>query len=288
MRILILGASGTLGKSMMQSFSSNPRLKVLGTTTGKRNREDLELFEWPKNNLDDLILRFSPKLIINLAAKLNSKTLDSNLSEKLDAYKINSELPLALNKFANDICTLHMSTDAVFKGNSHMYNERSQMDGVGVYARSKIQGELNLQSGKIIRCSILGRSLKKEISIPNLLLNQPRNSEMQIIANEYWNGLTADGFAEFIHTIIQNDLYESLNPINHLTPSNYLTKYELFQLLAIKLGRTDLRLVPFYSEHPQSRLLETLHKSKFEAFWKETSFKHIPSIEELIQAANLN
>ena len=287
MKILVLGATGMVGRSLRIKFETCSEFQVLGTTTKQESSGNLLPFRWPKDSLHKLIESTSPDVIINVAAYLDHKLLNFDEFARQEAFTLNTDLPLALSPIAEIIPVLHVSTDGVFSGKNPPYTELSFTDGEGVYAESKIKGETSLANGKILRCSILGRSPNPLISIPNLLLGRPRNSQMEISENEYWNGVTSFAFAEFISSLLNNNLLSSMSKVQHVVPKNPINKIGLFREIAIAIGRNDLTFIPAIAKVPRSRTLTTINSDFLEEVWGSTIFGQVPSIRDMIKASDL-
>ena len=287
MKILVLGATGMVGRSLRIKFETYSEFQVVGTTTKQESSENLLLFRWPKDSLHKLIESTSPDVIINVAAYLDHKLLNFDEFARQEAFTLNADLPLALSPIAEKIPVLHVSTDGVFSGKNPPYTELSFTDGEGVYAESKIKGETRLANGKILRCSILGRSPNPFISIPNLLLGKPRNSQMEISENEYWNGVTSFAFAELISSLLKNNLLASMSKVQHVIPKNPINKIELFREIAIAIGRNDLTFIPAIAKAPRSRTLTTIDSDFLEEVWGSTIFGQGPSVHDMIKASDL-
>ena len=287
MKILVLGATGMVGRSLLRKFEADSEFQVAGTTTKQVSIENLLLFRWPKDSLYQLIESTSPDVVINVAAYLDHKLLNFDEFASHEAFTLNADLPLALSPIAEKIPVLHVSTDGVFSGKNPPYTEISFTDGEGVYAESKIKGETSLVNGKILRCSILGRSPNPLISIPNLLLGKPRNSHMELSENEEWNGVTSFAFAEFITSLLKNNFLASMSKVQHVMPKNPINKIELFREIAIAIGRNDLTFTPAITKAPRSRTLTTINSDFLQEIWRSTSFGQVPTIQEMIKASDL-
>lgn len=272
-----------VGQSVLRKLEADARLSVVGTTTGQDPRANLTRFRWPQDSLTQLVEEVSPHVILNLAAKLDNKTLDIDRVAGQEMFSLNSDLLSSLSDISEKARLLHMSTDGVFSGKNPPYTEDSDTDGEGIYAKSKIQGELNITNGKILRCSIIGRSPNPQISIPNLLLRQQQNAVMSISDNEFWNGITSGAFAEFVHSLLVNNLLDSMLRVQHVIPRYPLTKKELFKEVSKAVGREDINFDSTIIEDPRSRILGTREMEFLTKVWKQTSFGKIPSIEEMLE-----
>jgi dTDP-4-dehydrorhamnose reductase len=288
MRILILGATGMVGQSVLRIIEANSSLSVVGTTTRRDSRTNLTRFCWPQDSLERLVDKVSPEVILNLAAKLDNKSIDIDDVAQQEMFALNSDLLSSLSLMSEKVKLIHMSTDGVFSGRNPPYTEESATDGEGIYAKSKIQGELNITNGKILRCSVIGRSPNPSISIPNLLLRQKQNAVMKISNNELWNGITSSALAEFISSLLINNLLNSMNRIQHVIPRYPLSKIELFQEVSKAVGREDIRFVSTMTDEPRSRILVTREIEFLTQVWEKTSFGKIPSIEEMLERSDFS
>jgi dTDP-4-dehydrorhamnose reductase len=201
-------------------------------------------------------------------------------------FALNSDLLSSLSMISDKVKLIHMSTDGVFSGKNPPYTEESATDGEGIYAKSKIQGELNITNGKILRCSIIGRSPNPQVSIPNLLLRQQQNAVMTISHNELWNGITSSAFAEFISSLLVNNLLDLMDRVQHVIPRYPLSKIELFQEVSKAVGREDIRFNSTITNEPRSRILATREMKFLTKVWEQTSFGKIPSIEEMLEESD--
>ena len=272
-----------VGQSVLRKLEADSSLSVVGTTTRQDLRANLIRFRWPQDSLTQLVEEISPRVILNLAAKLDNNSLGADRVAQQEMFTLNSDLLSSLSVISEKVKLIHMSTDGVFSGKNPPYTEDSDTDGEGIYAKSKIQGELNITNGKILRCSIIGRSPDPQISIPNLLLRQQQNAVMSISDNELWNGITSGAFAEFVHSLLVNDLLDLMPGVQHVIPRYPLTKKELFKEVSKAVGRVDLNFDSTITEDPRSRILHTREMEFLTKVWEQTSFGKIPSIEEMLE-----
>src|SRR5690554_753762 len=136
-RILILGANGTIGHTLIRVLSEDPFLDVWGairspaaarhfsTTIAEKLRSGIDA-----NNIDGIMRIMSdlkPDVVINCIGLV--KQLDDAI-DPLVVLPINAMLPHRLAQ----ICALagvrliHFSTDCVFSGNRGNYVETDPMD----------------------------------------------------------------------------------------------------------------------------------------------------------------
>lgn len=131
-KILVLGASGQIGKSLKKYLVNWGKVEFL-------NRRELDF----KNIelLESKIKEFQPEFIINAAAYTN---VDGAEDYQKDAFQVNSFAVAKLAKLAHThgIVLVHFSTDYVFDGKKNSpYNETDIPNPLSVYGKSKLEGE---------------------------------------------------------------------------------------------------------------------------------------------------
>jgi dTDP-4-dehydrorhamnose reductase len=140
MKILLLGCKGQLGRCLMD------QLEITDHEVSYTWREQIDItdFEAPKKT----IVSIAPDFIINSTAYT---AVDKAEDDQQTADLINH---LAVKNIAGicsnlDCWLVHVSTDYVFDGNSEVpYKEDDETNPQGVYGKTKLKGELAIQSSK--------------------------------------------------------------------------------------------------------------------------------------------
>jgi dTDP-4-dehydrorhamnose reductase len=148
LKILLTGRHGQVGWELEQ------RLKGLGKIFAF-DRSTLDLTQ--ARQIRDVVSRIQPDLIINAAAYT---AVDKAESEQELAEAVNSTAPGILAQAAKDhnAAMIHFSTDYVFDGSKPTpYNEDDSCNPMGVYGKTKWQGEQNILATGI-PCIILRTS----------------------------------------------------------------------------------------------------------------------------------
>lgn len=133
-KIIITGANGQLGRSVIKYYENCSEIELIKTDV-----DELDISKLDK--VLDLVTKTEPYAIINCAAY----TLVDKCETEVDlAYKINAigprNLAIAANKVNAKI--VHISTDYVFQGNGHKpYTEFDHTMPTSVYGSSKLAGE---------------------------------------------------------------------------------------------------------------------------------------------------
>lgn len=149
MKILLLGANGQLGKTLIQTKPE--KINLISLSKNELNFLNV-------NNCLEIIDEISPDIIINAVAYTN---VDKAESESEIAQKINAHTPYEIASNFKKLGSkfVHISTDFVFDGSkSQPYKTNEKVNPLSQYGKSKALGEkllLKLDHTKIIRTSWL-------------------------------------------------------------------------------------------------------------------------------------
>jgi dTDP-4-dehydrorhamnose reductase len=234
MRILITGASGLLGLNL--ALETTHRHKVFGAVN--QNVLKTDAFTVIQTNLlapgavEHLLERTQPDWIIHCAALAN---LDACEADPLLAKQLNTELPYTLARYVvrSGARLLHVSTDSVFDGLHGNYTEEDVPSPVGVYTRTKLDGELAVAQADpraiIARVNLFGWSLPGNRSLAEFFFNNLST------------GRQVKGFTDVIFCpLLTNDMAElfikmlelNLSGLYHVVSSECLSKYDFGVRLA--------------------------------------------------------
>ena len=138
MKILIVGTGGQLGYELMRQ--------------GQAQNLDIHGVDYPQTDITvmsqviNVFAKYRPLLVINAAAYTD---VDGAESEPELATAINKDGPANIARLCteNNIPLIHISTDYVFDGTKGSpYRETDPVSPIGVYGRSKAEGETALRS----------------------------------------------------------------------------------------------------------------------------------------------
>ncbi|MGD8105710.1 dTDP-4-dehydrorhamnose reductase [Pantoea sp. FN0302] len=137
MRVLLTGAYGQLGRSLLDRFPADWILLACGSA---------ELDITNQAAVDRIVRRFQPQVIMNAAAYT---AVDKAETDRIRAMKINAIGPENLARAARDngAQLIHISTDYVFDGTKTTpYVESDVPCPVNFYGLSKWEGEKRVQA----------------------------------------------------------------------------------------------------------------------------------------------
>jgi dTDP-4-dehydrorhamnose reductase len=147
--------------------------------------------------------------------------------DKSRAIYINAYFPKFLEEHYNNSDTklIHISTNGVFSGKNHPYQEVSFYDGETFYGRTKALGEINNNKDLTLRTSIIGPELTKHgKSLFHWFHTQ--TSDISGYTSSLWSGLTTIEMARAIELAIE----QQITGVYHLVPNEKISKYELLKI----------------------------------------------------------
>ena len=284
--ILILGVDGMLGNMLADVFSQKSSSKLFFTSRRDQHRNknlngEIISFDALSNGFSNLASMVQPSHVINCIGAIKPRINESDNESIINAQTINSFLPLNIAKSANELNFkyLQIGTDCVFNGSIGMYNEESNTDAEDIYGKTKIAGEISADNKTVIRSSIIG----PEGGIGSSLLNwfyYERSKEVNGFNNHLWNGVTTLNFANVINGMIENNYDAGL--IQHLIPSDIVTKYELLHLFANYFNK-EISINKIEADTVINRTLSTLNQKQNKVLWNFGGYSEIPTVEENIK-----
>lgn len=240
-KVLVLGASGMLGNSILRLFYQTDGYSVIGTV---RSGQAVSLL--PENvrnfvlsgidvlNVDSLIQLMDdvrPDLVINCVGVVKQL---SDASNPLVALPINSLFPHRLAHICSisNARLVHMSTDCVFTGNKGMYTEHDVADAQDLYGVSKRLGEVDYSNAITLRTSIIGHELNGSRSLIDWFLAQ--EDQVKGYTNAIFSGLPTIEIGKLIRDyVIPNP---DLRGVYHVSAAP-INKYDLLSLVAKVYGK---------------------------------------------------
>jgi dTDP-4-dehydrorhamnose reductase len=240
-KILVLGASGMLGNTVLRYFATRTEHEVVGVVRSGRslgflptevrgkiiNGEDVE-------NFDALVRLFDhhrPTVVINCVGLI--KQLGDS-KDPLAAIPINSVLPHRLAR----LCALvgarmiHPSTDCVFSGAKGLYGEGDLPDATDVYGRTKLLGDVDYPHVLTLRTSIIGHELAGHHSLVCWFLAQ--EGAVRGFSKAVFSGLPTVEIARIINEYVLP--FPELSGLYHLS-AEPIDKYSLLKLIAKIYGK---------------------------------------------------
>lgn len=247
MKVLILGAGGMLGNSVIRVMCENQHFTVFGTV---RSSNDPQIFSTKtakkiitgvdvtdRDSLVKLFAKVKPDVVINCIGLVKQL---AEVDDPLIALPINAMLP---HQLAN-LCGLagarlvHISTDCVFAGTKGNYVETDTSDATDLYGKSKYLGEVSYPHTITLRTSIIGHELQSAHGLIGWFLSQ--NQQCKGYKKAIFSGLPTVALARIIRDIVIPN--PDLSGVYHVA-TEPISKYDLLSLVADIYGKA-IEIVP--------------------------------------------
>ena len=193
MKILITGSGGQLGRELINQG------QLKGFSVQAPSEDDMDITDLEK--IDRCMAFHQPEVVINAAAYTQ---VDKAESEAALAFAVNTTGSANLARMCakTKIPLVHISTDYVFDGQKgRSYLETDAISPVGIYGRSKAEGEIEIRSHLkehiILRTSWLygihGHNFAK--TMLKLATTKPK---IRVVADQYGSPTNAADLAQTI------------------------------------------------------------------------------------------
>ena len=181
MRVLVLGANGMIGSTMIRVFSERDDWEVYGTVRQESAKQyfSAKIAERLLANVDvanfdslvEALARTHPDVVVNCIGATKHK---AGGNEPLMAIPLNALLPhrLATLCAAAHARLVHVSTDCVFSGKKGNYSEDDLPDAEDVYGKTKALGEVDYLNAITLRTSTIGHELHSSYGLLDWFFTQ--------------------------------------------------------------------------------------------------------------------
>jgi len=284
-KVLVLGSTGMLGSAVVEALQQKGHEVVIASRSIG--------IKFDAVNLDTEKLLTAASLqkgdfVVNCVGLTKSRIDEASMASRSLSIKLNIDFPNALAKAAEKLGVkiIQVATDCVFSGLAGGYSEGSAHDPLDVYGKTKSLGETPSPNVMHLRCSLIGPEVGRSSLFFEWVRQQPVRAQINGYNNHFWNGLSSLAFAKVVSGIIKEDLFKS--GVQHLVPSDEVTKDELVRLELSALGRDDVQVTSTEGEHPIDRTLATDRTGFNTQLFLAAGYKKIPTIEEMVLEACMN
>lgn len=251
-QVLVLGATGMLGRIVYEYLFKEAGKNVNGTSTNRQSKK-LIYFKFRKpTDLESLFEKNRISFVINCIGALKG-----SLEKKIKL--LNIILPHSLLRLSKKYSfkIVNISTDAVFSAISGQVYETSTPNPEEIYGRSKLKGEL-LENTINIRTSILGFDPIEHKGLLEYILKN-KNKKISGLTKKIWAGSTTLQLSHFIKWLISGDNFNNLlkkTNVIHFSPLGPVTKYEILKTFS---NLTNNVKIIKKNAAKQTRILKTIY-----------------------------
>ncbi|NLU78816.1 SDR family oxidoreductase [Micromonospora sp. HNM0581] len=232
-RLLVLGATGMLGHTLMQELLDSPDIEVRGAARGtvglppavaERVTSGVDILA--EGRIGRLLDDVRPDVVVNCVGVIKQRP---EVQNAVHTVTVNALFPhqLAQECTRRDARLVHVSTDCVFSGDRGGYVETDVPDPPDLYGRSKLLGEVDRAPALTLRTSIVGHELNGNRSLIDWFLSQ--NSVVSGYTKAIYSGITTVEFARLLRSVVLPQ--EDLTGLYHVAALP-ISKYELLRLVA--------------------------------------------------------
>ena len=247
MRVLVLGANGMIGSTVLRVLSEKNDWQVYGSIRdGSLKRFfSAEIGEHLIEGIDvehpDFLVKIldktRPNVVVNCAGLTKHKP---EAEDPLVSIPINTLMP----HYLAGLCKLvgarliHVSTDCVFSGEKGNYSENDFADARDVYGKSKALGELYYPHTITLRTSTIGHELQSTYGLLDWFLSQ--EGRCKGYTRAIFSGMPTVVFAQVIRDVVIP--HKELTGLYHIA-AKPIAKFDLLKLIADVYGKT-IEMVP--------------------------------------------
>lgn len=286
MRLLITGASGMLGATLVNLFKNEFNVFATGNSTFKEQHEQYLEFDLGEASYRRLIDWSNPDIIIHSGALTNGNLCKENPEL---AFKING---LSVEKFIkytkSNVKIVYISTDAVFKSETHMALETDFPHPENVYGKSKELGEFFLLNSakqfSIIRTTIVGFNLnKKKNGFVEWIINSSKgNEEIGLFDDVIFTPISIYDLSSEIKFLIKNNYINS--EIIHIAGNESCSKYEFGTRMLKSIGLSTSNVKSTSILEFKDRAKRCTDQTLDTTFYQKKYKRELPSLSNTIQS----
>lgn len=235
--ILITGANGLLGQSLVRVFSGTSHVVATGRQAsllpameGVRYRPlDIGDAQACREVVDET----APDIIINAAAYTH---VDGCEREREQCWRVNvkgvAHLAYAARKHMAQL--IHLSTDYLFDGETGPYDENARPAPLGYYGKAKLASENAVRTAgipyAIVRTNVIfgaGVDVKSNFFLW-IYRSLVAGKAIRVVTDQYNNPVLADDLATGIRQLVEASRYG----VYHLAGADYMNRFVFARTLA--------------------------------------------------------
>lgn len=247
MKVLVIGASGMIGSTVLRVLSEKNDWEVFGSvrdgslkrffsaTIGERLIAGVDVEH--QDSLIRVLDQTRPDVVVNCAGLTKHKP---EADDPLVSIPINTLMPHRLAGLCKLVGArlIHVSTDCVFSGKKGGYVEDDFADAHDVYGKSKALGEVHYPQTITLRTSTIGHELQSKYGLLDWFLLQ--EGRCKGYTRAVFSGLPTVVFAQVVRDVVIP--HKELSGLYHVA-ARPIAKFNLLKMIADVYGKT-IDIVP--------------------------------------------
>tara|TARA_Y100001934_G_C12333575_1_gene766418 strand:- start:80 stop:970 length:891 start_codon:yes stop_codon:yes gene_type:complete len=227
-RVLIIGASGRIGKEIYKIFnveSNKNSFDIFGTFHNNPVNEFEKIDITNIDSVKNVINKIKPNIIIHTAGLIHPLACEENKELAWEINVIGTKNILDCSReFKSKL--VYISTDYVFDGKNNPYDELDQPNPLNCYGQTKFESEKlisSLDDYLIIRTAWINDVEKNSSSFIMQLINSLKNDKSFIVPYDQFGSPTIpSNLSEIIYELIQ----QNKKGIFHVTGTTYISRFD--------------------------------------------------------------
>ena len=281
-KTLIIGGSGLVGRAIIQRAEDFGKVYATyySTRINSEGIETCQLDVRDANRVNDVVKEIQPDIVINAAAKRNTRYCEKNPEE---AYRVCVEGTKNIVNVCKNVNAkmVFISSDQVFDGTKGKYKEEDKVNPLNTYGKQKAMAEKIIKNNSdnwlIIRASfIYGWFPRRDNFVSWVVENLKNEREIQISYDQFVTPIHVENFVDILMKLLENDK----KGIYHVGDGECLSKYEFVERIKETLQFNEAIIKPVSSEalnqnvvRPKNNCLD-LSKIKNELDFSKYSIKN--------------
>lgn len=247
MKILVIGASGMIGSTVLRVLSEKKDWEIFGTvrdgsvkrffstSIGEHLIAGVDVEH--QDSLVKVLDQIRPNVVVNCAGLTKHKP---EADAPLVSIPINTLMPHRLAGLCGLVGArlIHVSTDCVFSGEKGGYVEDDFADARDVYGKSKALGEVHYPHAITLRTSTIGHELQSQYGLLDWFLSQ--EGRCNGYTRAVFSGLPTVVFAQVMRDVVIPRT--NLSGLYHIA-AKPIAKFDLLKMIAEVYGKT-IDIVP--------------------------------------------
>lgn len=234
-KVLIIGASGFLGKELYKTFKSDEVYQTYGTYS-KKNGENFEYLGMTDlESIKNVFSKVEPNIVLITAALTNVENCETS---KEEAYKINViGIKNVIQECKAHKCkVIYISTEYVFDGNNGPYDELDEVNPINYYGETKLYGEKiileEIEHYLIVRTTVVyGWDIESKNFIMQLIKNLNEKNTMKVTIDQISSPTYCPNLAEMIKECCEKSITGILNIVGRDIMDRYTFAIKAAEIL---------------------------------------------------------